>query len=96
MGEIQVTVFRWINARGAETENEPLTSFDFNETHSWTPEYLNIKCWKYDLDRMNSSKDMACQSKKSGACLFKQARLFGKIRYIAIMSSCFITVSSSI
>ena len=25
---------------------------------------------------------MASQSQKSGACLFKQARLFGKIRYV--------------
>ena len=31
------TVFRQINVPGAEAENEPLSLFDFNESHSVEP-----------------------------------------------------------
>ena len=47
----------------------------------WTPEYLNFMCWKYDSDQLNRFWVIASQSKKLGAHLFKQAHLFGKIRY---------------
>ncbi len=47
----------------------------------WTLEYLNFQCWKYDSDRISTYWDIANQSQKSGAHLFKQACLFSKIQY---------------
>ena len=49
-------------------------------TPMWTPQNPNLKCWKYDSDRLESFWDMASQTQKSGALLFKQVRLLGKIQ----------------
>ncbi len=68
---------------GAEAENKPLTLSDFNEIAGQTPAYLNFMCWKYD--QVNSFWDIASQSQKSGARLFKQARLFGNIYMVCII-----------
>ena len=48
----------------------------------WPLGYLNNKCSKFDWDRFRSFWDIASQSQKSGVRLFKEARLFGKIRYV--------------
>ncbi len=78
------TIFRRINSPGAEAGNEPLTLSDFNETRSvdtWIPE---LHVLKYDSDWLNSfwdkTKVKIWGEGRGEVHLFKQARLFGKIR----------------
>ena len=51
----------------------------------WRLGYLDNKCSKCDWDRLSSFWDIASQRQKSGARLFKQVRLFGKIQYMLLM-----------
>ena len=63
---------------------------------TWTYKYLYYyKSWKFHSDRFNGYCDMDSQSKKSGARLFRQVRLFGKIQYIIIGVGMSVLISDS-
>ena len=47
----------------------------------WPLEHLSYICCKFSWDRLSNCWVTALQNQKSGARLFKQARLFGTIRY---------------
>ena len=73
-----ITVFRWINAPGAEAETSSHPWLITMELTVWTHEYLKIMCSQFDSDQFSGFWDMARESQKSGGGgLFKQARLFG-------------------